>query len=130
MADSLDIGLVKNDIRVPLTSDDTNVGTNRMNPFSISNGREVNNSASAYRYSWDPKPGDIFTSAATAARDQEYPLQDLKQHGSQDRMVITQTKTTDVSSYPGVPQKASTGISSNSPIPQTGVTDRTSSTNG
>ena len=79
----------------------------------------------AHPYNWDPNPGDIFTSTATAARDQEYQLQDLKQDGSQDRIVITQTKTTDVSSYPGVPRKASTETPSNGPISRTNVTNKT-----
>ena len=112
MADSLDVGFMKNDIRVPLGSDDTNVGANRINPFSVSNGRVVNLTSNANRYNWDRNPADNFTATATAARDQEYQLQGLKQHGSQDRMVITQTKTTDVSSFPRFPEKTSRGIPS------------------
>ena len=110
VADSLEIGLMKNNIRVPLGSDDTNVGANKINPFSISNGREMNRTANAYRYNWDAKPGDIFTSTATAASDQEHQLHNLKQSDSQDMMVIKQTKTTDVSLYPMFPQKTSTRI--------------------
>ena len=112
VADSLDIGLMKNDIQVPLGSDDANAGANRMNPFSISNGREISRTTNAHRYNWDAKPGDNFTSTAAAARDQEHQLQEFKQSHSQDRMVIKQTKTTDVSSYPIYPQKTSTGMQS------------------
>ena len=97
-----------NDIRVPLGSDDTTAGVNRISPFSILGGRETNKAQHAHRGFWNPTSGGKSTSAATAANDHEFQLENLEQHGSRDKMVIKQTKTTDVSSYPKFPQKSST----------------------
>ena len=96
-----------NDIRVPLGSDDTTAGVNRISPFSILGGRETNKAQHAHRGFWNPTSGGKSTSAATAANDHEFQLEDLEQHGSREKMVIKQTRTTDVSSYPKLPQKSS-----------------------
>lgn len=113
VVDSLDIGLMKNDIRIPLDSEDTNVGATRINPFSILSGRTINNPPKIQRCTWNPTSGGISSSSATAtaAKDPEFQLQDLKkQHSSQDRMVIKQTKTTVVSSYPRIPEPIHTRL--------------------
>ena len=94
-----------NDIRVPLGSDDMTAGVNRINPFSILGGRETKNAQHVQRGTWSPTSGGKFTSAATAANDHEFQLEDLEQHSSRDKMVIKQTKTTDVFSYPKFPAK-------------------------
>ena len=108
LVDSLGIGLMTNDIRVPLGSDDMTASVNRINPFSILGGRETNNAQDVHRGIWNLTSGGHSTSAATPANDHEFQLEDLEQHGSRDKMVIKQTKTTDVSSYPKFPPKTST----------------------
>ena len=105
LVDSLAIGLVKNDIRVPLGPGETNVGGGRINPFSILSGRKTSKAQRLHHGTWYPTSGGKTTSDATAAKSGEFELEDLEQHGSQDRMVIKQTKTTEVSSYPKTSSK-------------------------
>lgn len=71
-------------------------------------GRDTNNAQHVDRGIWNPTSGGKTTSAANAASDHEFQLEDLEQHGSRDKMIIKQTKTTDVSSYPKFPQETST----------------------
>ena len=82
-------------------------GVNRISPFSILGGRETNNAQRVHRGTWNPTSGGKSTSAATAANDHGFQLGDLEQQGSRDKMVIKQTKTTDVSSYPKFLRKTS-----------------------
>ena len=112
MVDSLHIGLMVNDIRVPIESEDMTVSGKRINPFSLSNRKKTKTALNSHRQAWNPSSGGMSTSTATTAEDPDLQLQDLEQQGSQDRMIIKQTKTTDVSSYPRPPQKAYRQLSS------------------
>jgi len=107
MVDSLHIGLMKNDIQVPTESDDMAVGGKRNNPFPNFSKSKPKHTHDIHRPTWNPRLGGISASTATTGTDPDFQLQDLERHGSQDRMLIKQTKTTDVSSYPRNAQKAS-----------------------
>lgn len=108
MVDSLHIGLMKNDIRIPLEQDESTVGDNKINPFSILSARRTNDGQNTRRGSWNPMSGGVSISTVAATKNRDFELQGLEYHSSQERMIIKQTKTTDVSSYPRPPPKAST----------------------
>ena len=119
MVDSLHIGLMKNDIRIPLEQDDSTVGNNKINPFSILSGRGTNDSQKSRRGAWHPMSGGVSTSTVAATKNRDLELQRLEHHSSQERMIIKQTKTTDVSSYPrpppSVPKQFLSGALANQP---------------
>ena len=107
MVDSLHIGLMKNDIRIPLEQDESTTGDKKVNPFSILSGRATNDGQNIRREPWHPMSGGVSTSTVAATKNREFELQGLEHHSSQERMIIKQTKTTDVSSYPRPPPKTS-----------------------
>ena len=105
MVDSLHIGLMKNDIRIPIEQDDSAGDDNKINPFSILSGRGPNDSQNTGRAPpWHPIAGGVSTSTVAATKNREFELQGLdRHHGSRERMIIKQTKPTDVSSCPRHP---------------------------
>ncbi|MCJ1452317.1 hypothetical protein MMC28_002659 [Mycoblastus sanguinarius] len=101
LVDSLAVGLMTNDIRVPIRSEDSINDKDKFNPFAILSGRNGFKARNAY--GWTRSPTSEYTSTVTAGRDNDVEFRDLERYGSRDRMVINQTKTTVVSSDPRVP---------------------------
>ena len=101
MVDSLAIGLMTNDIGVPIRLEQSNKSKGKINPFAILGGKGFN-MRNAYGWTRDPSSG--YTSTVTAGKDNEVELSNLERYGSRDRMVISQTKTIVVSSNSRTPQ--------------------------
>ena len=76
MVDSLHIGLMVNDIRVPIESEDMAVSGKRINQFSLSSGRKTKTALDAHRPAWNPTLGGTSTSTATTTEDHDFQLQD------------------------------------------------------
>ena len=98
---------MKNDIRIPIEPDDSTGDDNKINPFSILSGRGTNDSQNTGRAPWHPMSGGVSISTVAATKNREFELQGLDHHSSRERMIIKQTKTTEVSSSPRIPPKAS-----------------------
>ena len=102
LIDALSIGLMTNEIRDPERLAESSRDKTRFNPFAILNGERYFTKKSAY--GWNRYPGSSdYTSTVTAGRDNDVELQNLERFGSRERMVINQTKTTDVHSDPKSP---------------------------
>lgn len=103
MIDALSVGLLSNDIHVPIDSDHTTTTLKQkpFNPFGILGAKSANARA--------PSTGSKYQSSgysatATATNRNERELSDVERYGSRDRMVINQTKTTTVASKPKKPE--------------------------
>ena len=101
LIDSLDIGLMTNDIRVLRRSEESTKDKSRINPFAILSRRKRYRTPNAYGWTRFPTSSD-YPSTVTAGYGNDFEFQNLERHGSQDRMVINQTKTTVVSVCPKV----------------------------
>lgn len=99
LIDSLAIGLLTNDIRVPVRSEDSIKDKSKMNPFAILSGGKRFHTRNAYGWTRFPASSD-YTSTVTSGKENNIELANLEKYGSQERMVINQTKTTVVSSDP------------------------------
>ena len=99
LVDSLSVGLMTNDIRVPIRSEEpTTKRTGKVNPFAILSGGKGYKTRNAY--GWTRYPTSGYTSTVTAGKDIDVEFRDLVGQGSTDRMVINQTRTMAVSSDP------------------------------
>ena len=97
MVDSLVVGLLTNDVSVPVDSEESLQKTNRVNPFAILSGRHFN-ARSGYGGTKSQTSG--YTATATAGKRNDIELLNIERYGSQDRIVIGQTKETVVDSEP------------------------------
>lgn len=97
MIDSLAIGLMTNDIRVPVRPEKSVKNKDQTNPFAILGGKGFH---TRNAYGWTRDPTSQYTSTVTAGNENDVELGDLERYGSRDRMVINQTTTTVVSSDP------------------------------
>ena len=73
-----------------------------MNPFAILGEEKHYKKRSAYGWTRSPGSSD-YTSTVTGGKDNDLELQNLERFGSRERMVINQTKTTEVHSDPKSP---------------------------
>ena len=128
--DSLAIGLMTNDIRIPI-NDDTKIKAAkdiRMNPFAVlTGGSRYAKRTTVYGSGWTRS---IVNTGKP--KEQEHGLRDLERYGSRERMVINQTRTAEVtseprSSDPDEPKMAEASLSPSSvmisaggPIPKAG----------
>ncbi|KAL9130490.1 MAG: hypothetical protein Q9175_007011 [Cornicularia normoerica] len=95
---SLDTGLITSDIRAPVRSEKSIMGISKMNPFAILSGRK----SFQRRNGWARFPASAdYASTVTGGKNNDMELHFLDRYGSQDRMIINQTKTILVSSDPG-----------------------------
>lgn len=99
--EALSIGLMTNDIRVPTRLTESSKDRTRMIPFAILSG-EKRLKKSAYGWTRYPTSSN-YTSIVIAGKDTDLELQNLERFGSRERMVINQTKTTEVHSDPKSP---------------------------
>ena len=97
MVDSLAIGLMTNDIRIPVESEEVSRSKDKVNPFALLGGKGFN---TRNFYGWTRSQSSGYTSTVTAGKGHDIELNSLERYGSQERMVINQTKTTVVSSDP------------------------------
>ena len=91
-----------NDIRVPVRSEESVGDKLKINPFAILGGGKHFQTRNAYGWTRFPHSTD-YTSTVTSGKDIDLELQNLERYGSQEKMVINQTKTTVVSSDPKPP---------------------------
>ncbi|CAD6573233.1 MAG: hypothetical protein ASARMPREDX12_005913 [Alectoria sarmentosa] len=99
---TLTIGLTTNDIRVPARSEWSIMDKSKTNPFAIlTRGKRVQ-TRNPHGWTRFPASSD-FTSTVTVGQDKDTELQSLERYGSQNVMIIHQTKTTVVSSDPRFP---------------------------
>ena len=103
LIDSLSIGLITNEIRVPVTSDDSTNSKDLTSPFAILSGRTVFKTRNVH--GWTRFPASDYSATATVGKNDEMEFRDLEQYGSRDRMVINQTKTIAVSSDLRAPRR-------------------------
>lgn len=130
--DSLAIGLITNDIRLPINEDTKTKAAKetRMNPFAVlTSGGRYAKRTTAYGSGWTRS---IVNTAKGGSEPQEHELRDLERYGSRERMVINQTRTAEVTSEPRiadpeVPKAAEASLSPSSvmisaggPIPKAG----------
>ena len=99
---TLTIGLTTNDIRVPARSEWSIMDKSKINPFAILSRGERVQTRNAHGWTRFPASSD-FTSTVTVGQDKDTELQSLERYGSQNAMIIHQTKTTVVSSDPRFP---------------------------
>ena len=99
LIDSLAIGLMTNDIRVPVRSETSIKDRSKINPFAILSGGKHFQTRNAYGWTRSPGSSD-YTSTVTGGKHNDLELQNLDRYGSQERMIINQTKTTQVYSNP------------------------------
>ena len=97
--DALSIGLMTNEIRVPERLTESGKDRSRINPFAILSGENYFKKRSAHGWTRYPGSSD-YTSTVTGGKDNDVELQNLERFGSRERMVINQTKTTEVHSDP------------------------------
>lgn len=96
--DSLAIGLMTNDIRIPINDDPKNktAKDGKMNPFAIlGSGSRYAKRTTAYGSGWTRS---IVNTGK--GNEQEHELRELERYGSRERMVINQTRTAEVTSEP------------------------------
>ena len=96
LIDSLAISLMTNDIRVLVRSKESIKDKSKINSFAILSGGKRFQTRNAYGWTRFPGSSD-YTSTATSGKDNDVELQNLERCGSQERMVIKQTKTAEVS---------------------------------
>ena len=101
LIDALSTGLMTNDIRVPATLTESSKDKIRINPFAILSG-DKRFEKNAYGWTRCPNASN-YTSTVTGGKDNDLELQNLERFGSRERMVINQTKTTEVHSDPKSP---------------------------
>ena len=104
LIDSLAIGLMTNDIRVPVRSEESVKDKSKINPFAILSGGKRFQTQNPYGWTRFPASSD-YTSTVTSRKDNDLELRNLERYGSQERMVINQTKTTVVTSDPIPPRQ-------------------------
>ena len=107
VVDSLSVGLMTNDIPMNTASDGsqpTSSSRDRFNPFAILAGR--NQEYVPKRNSgWTKFPNSDYTSSVTAGAADGIEFRDLQPPELQHRMVIAQTKTTEVTREPRTPDE-------------------------
>ena len=101
LIDSLAIGLITNNIQVPIGSEDSTKKRDKINPFAILSGKGFN---TRNLYGWTRSQSSDYTATVTTGGRNDVELQDIERYGSRDRMVINQTRTTVVASDPRSPQ--------------------------
>ncbi|KAM0800486.1 hypothetical protein BDR22DRAFT_852051 [Usnea florida] len=104
LIDALSIGLMTNEIRVPERLTESSKDKSRINPFAILGGEKRFTKRSAHGWTRYPGSSD-YTSTVTGGKDNDLELQNLERFGSRERMVINQTKTTEVCSDPKSPRQ-------------------------
>ena len=75
----------------------------KINPFAILSGRKCFQTRNAYVWTGYPASSD-YTFTVTGGGDSNLELRSLDRYGSQERMIIKQTKTTVASSDPRLPR--------------------------
>ena len=90
LTDSLAVGLITNDVRVPIGPDNPVTNKAKMNSLAILSG--------SWSHSQHSATGN--TATASGGKGNNVELHDLERYGSQERMVIKETKTTVVASVP------------------------------
>ena len=140
--DSLAIGLMTNDIRIPINDDPTaktkaagagtvKDGNKMINPFAIlTGGSRYAKRTTGYGSGWTRSI--VHTGKGAGSAEPEHELRDLERYGSRERMVINQTRTAEVTSEPrssdpeepkvaeGSLPPSSVMISAGGPIPKAG----------
>ena len=101
LIDSLAVGLITNNIRIPVRPQDDTKKKDKLNPFAILGGKGFN---TRNFYGWTRSQSSGYSATVTTGTVNDVELQDLEQYGSRDRMVINQTKTTVVASDPRNPK--------------------------
>ena len=84
---SLAIGLMTNEIRVPVRLKDSTSDKSKANPFAILSREERFQTEMVHGWARSPAPSD-YTFTVTEARDNDMELQGLERYDSQDRMTI------------------------------------------
>lgn len=102
LIEALSIGLMTNEIRIPERLTESSKNKTRINPFAIRCGKKRLERRSAYGWTRYPDCSD-YTSTVTGGKDNSLELENLERFGSRERMVINQTKTTEVHSDPKSP---------------------------
>ena len=100
LIDSLAVGLITNNIRVPIRPQDDTKKKEKLNPFAILGGKGF---STRNFYGWTRSQSSGYSATITAGTGNDVELQDMERYGSRDRMVINQTKTTVVASDPRTP---------------------------
>ena len=95
LVDSIAVGLMANNIRVPIRFEDSTKKKDKVNPFAILGGEGF---STRNFYGWTRSQNSGYNATVTAGTENILELQGLERYGSRDRMVINQTKTTVVAS--------------------------------
>ena len=86
-----------NDIRVPVKVEESGKNKSKINPFAIPSAGQLLQTRNAHGWMRFPDSSD-YTTTVTGGKETDLELQTVERSGSQERMVINQTKITVVSS--------------------------------